>query len=617
MEEFLKRLEQAADLREVQSLVDGILDTARAGKGKREEKRLFLRHLLFNQTLLSRLETPAAIDHLLAATTPREWAELFGAAVEKELPRLAVDLVDGLTDLDHRELLRLLPPESPKVLYQVLKHLNTYLEKRADSARCLRGMRVARLMADIYQTLASDPKAWRRRSPPPCCIDGEKISKLKEDKQVDQLAAAYETRINQLQRIDLRRCLTALGNGREEGPQMRAADRERVFSIEAPLRLGISSANASDNHLRSKEQGGKTLNIAIDLQREGEKDATPPLTVTARRLAEPKLILRSLSLDFKADFEASNRGDAQTMSELFFAYRRSGDEALRLVKQSLVHTGIIRSGSQDIIEDIAAFTGGGGLELTTSSKVLQGSGLGTSSILSAAILKMLYRLTGHPYASPESEYPGLYDNSLLLEQSLGLNSGWQDARGASGGPSAIKDFYAPPTDGLPAPERKFLTEVDEDQLTERVVLFDTGISRAATRGLNVVLDAYLSRDRNRYAAIRESLAIHDQMVAALCGGDYPALGALFDHYWQLRCILDPDATNEALQYLFTNPQISDLTEGGLITGAGGGGFALLIAKDGQSAALRARLNKLRKDAAFAKSSVASYRLNARGIQLGE
>ena len=60
MEEFLKRLEQAADLREVQSLVDGILDTARAGKGKREEKRLFLRHLLFNQTLLSRLETPDA-----------------------------------------------------------------------------------------------------------------------------------------------------------------------------------------------------------------------------------------------------------------------------------------------------------------------------------------------------------------------------------------------------------------------------------------------------------------------------------------------------------------------------------------------------------------------------
>ena len=617
MEEFLKRLEQAAHLREVQVLIDSILDAARAGKAKRDQKRLFLRHLLFNQALLERLEISAAVDHLCAAVQPAEWTELFADAVEREFPRLAVDLIDARADLDHRELLRLLPLESPKVLYQTLKQLNAYLEKRDDSARCLRGMRTARLMADIYRTLAADPKAWRRRSPPACCIDGERIARLKEEKAVDELATAYETRINQLQRIDLRRCLTALGDGRSDAPQMAAADYDHTFGIEAPLRLGISSANASDNHLRSKEQGGKTLNIAIDLQREGEKGAAPPLSVTARRLDEPKLILRSLSMDFKADFEASKRGDAKTMSELFFAYRRSGDEALRLVKQGLVHTGIIGANSQDIIADIAAFTGGGGLELTTSSKVLQGSGLGTSSILSAAILKMLYRLCSHPFASTESEYPSLYDHSLLLEQSLGLNSGWQDARGASGGPSAIKDFYAPPTAGLPTPERTFLTDVDEDQFTARIILFDTGMSRAATRGLNVVLDAYLSRDRERYASVRESLTIHDEMVAALGAGDYAALGKLFDRYWQLRCILDPEATNDVLQFLFEDPRISDLTEGGLITGAGGGGFALLIAKDGRADALRAELNKLRKDAAFAKSSVASYRLNARGILLSE
>ena len=105
------------------------------------------------------------------------------------------------------------------------------------------------------------------------------------------------------------------------------------------------------------------------------------------------------------------------------------------------------------------------------------------------------------------------------------------------------------------------------------------------------------------------------MVAALCAGDYSELGKLADFYWQLRRALDPGATNEALQYLFENPQINDLTEGGLITGAGGGGFALLITVEGQRAALCERLNKLRKDATFAKSSVVSYQLNARGIQL--
>ena len=159
--------------------------------------------------------------------------------------------------------------------------------------------------------------------------------------------------------------------------------------------------------------------------------------------------------------------------------------------------------------------------------------------------------------------------------------------------------------------------MDEGQFTARIILFDTGMARAATRGLNVVLDAYLSRDRERYAAICESLTIHDEIVAALCAGNYDELGKLFRRYWQLRCILDPEATNDVLQYLFEDPQISNLTEGGLITGAGGGGFALLVAKEGQADALCEGLNKLRKDAAFAKSSVASYRLNSQGILLSE
>ena len=613
MKAFLTRLEQAADLREVQSLVEHILDAARAG-GKPEEKRRFLRDLLFNRALLSRLETPAAIDALLAATTPREWDKLFGTAIAKELPQLIVDLVDGLVDLDHRQVLRLLPSQSPKALLQVLKRLNIYLEECDVSVRGLRGMRVARIMADIYRTLA-ESRTWRRRVLPPCCIDGQAIVQLKEAKQVEKLAAAYEAQINQLQSLDLQRSLAALDSGRTAAPRMSETAYDQAFRIQSPLRLGISSANASDNHLRSKEQGGKTLNIAVNLQQDQQERAQPPLKVTARRLAEPQLILRSRSRGFKADFEASKHSSAATVSELFFAYRRSGDEALRLVKQGLVHAGIVRPNSTDVIKDIAAFTGGGGLEITTSSKVLQGSGLGTSGILSAAILKMLYHLSGHPYAAPACEYPNVYDQSLMLEQSLGLNSGWQDARGASGGPSAIKNFYAPPTDGLPAPERTFLTEVDEHLFTERVVLFDTGISRSATRGLNVVLDAYLSRDRQRYAAIRESLAIHDDMVAALRAGAYADLGRLADRYWQLRCILDPQATNDALQHLFENPQITDLTEGGLLTGAGGGGFALLIAAEGQAAALRDRLDKLRQHAAFAKSRVVSYQLNAQGIHL--
>lgn len=617
MRELLDRLDRADQLQEIQNLIDSVLKDVRAGKSKAQERRSFLRSLAFNQALISSQRTGAALDYLFERITASEWDELMGGAVEKELPSLMVDLVDGLTDVAHAQLLRYVPNRAPKPLFAVLKALNTYLLGLDGSPRRLRGMRVARIMVDIYGALAQQPKVWKRRNPPPCCIDGDRILALKEEKKVTELAPAYEERINRLQRIDLRRNLEALSEAPSSAPQMHEDDYGKRFLVRAPLRLGISSANASDNHLRSKEQGARTLNAGIDLQMEGEEQAVPPLRVTARRLSEPKLLLRSLSMDFKADFEASNRGDASTQSELFFAYRRGGDEALRLVKQALVHTNIVRDQSDDVVRDIAAFTGGGGLEIATESKVQQGSGLGTSSILAAAILKALYRLYKHPYSTANQEYPALYDQSLLLEQSIGLNSGWQDARGACGGPSAIKDFYAPPTDDLPAPEREYISGVEESVFTDRVVLFDTGVARAATRGLNVVLDAYLTRDPSRFFAIRESMEIHAAMVQALKEADYAALGKMAARYWQLRCILDPDATDSNLQQLFENPELTQVSEGGLITGAGGGGFALLIARDGCGEELRKRLNRLRKSSALAKSSVVAYQLDSNGIQLTE
>ena len=617
MDDYLKRLAQAQNIDEITALIDSLVQEARGGSTPRDQRRLFIRHLVLNKALLRDLQTHAALDHLFEALTPEMWTELFADAVERELPKVLVDVVNSQADVDHRQLLRLVPDSDPRVLFAMIKSLSVHMDEQEGSACNLGGMRTARILADLYGRMARDARAWRRRSPPSCRIDGERIAKLKEDKALDQLAEAYETRINQLQRIDLRRNLADLGEERDAAPRMAESDFNRTFLVESPLRIGISSANASDNHMRSKEQGGKTLNIGIDLQMEGEEQTSPPLTVTARRLAEPKLILRSLSMDFKADFEASCKGDEATQSKLFFAYRRGGDEALRLIKQGLVHVGIVRDHSDAIVSDVAAFTGGGGLELVTSSKVQQGSGLGTSSILAAAVLKILYRLSNHAYGNVESEYPDLYDQSVLLEQSFGLNSGWQDARGACGGPSAIKDFYAPPTDGLPAPERRFLSGIDESLFAKRIVLFDTGISRAATRGLNEVLDAYLTRDPHRYPAIRESLDIHDRMVKALQQGSYGQLGKLSARYWQLRCILDPGATSKALQHLFEHPALTDLSEGGLITGAGGGGFALLIAREGREDELRQALTALRKMAPYTKSSIVSYSLNRTGISLSE
>ena len=130
------------------------------------------------------------------------------------------------------------------------------------------------------------------------------------------------------------------------------------------------------------------------------------------------------------------------------------------------------------------------------------------------------------------------------------------------------------------------------------------------------MEAYLARDRQRYGVIRESLAIHDRMVEALRVADYAQLGQMASRYWQLRCILDPEATNPVIQQLFEAP-IAELSDGGTLTGAGGGGFGLLIAREGEEESLRACLHKLKDQRAYARSAVVDYKLDATGLQLTE
>ena len=617
MDEALTKLENTTDIVELKKALSQLLPKAIKKKLREDQKKALIRALILNKALHGPHDIQEAISHLFSILSMEVWNQHFLDAVENQVPTLLLEILETQADIDHRDVLRLVAIDHVNALHKTIAILSEYFDNTPQASIAIRGMRAARIMVDLYHKLGISDSAWHGFEPSFCKIDNEFIVKLKVEKRFNELSSAYEDLINELQRTDLHYHLADLGQEQNSAARINIQDYNKQFTVTSPLRIGISSANASDNHLRSKEKGGKTLNIGIDLQMESETKPTPPLTVYARRLEDPKLILKSRSMDFNADFEITESEGISQAGDRYFQYRNGGDEALRLVKQALVHVGIVKDNSDNIIEDIKTFTGGGGLEISTKSKVMQGSGLGTSSILAASLLKLLYRLSNHPYGSFENEYPGLYDQSILLEQSFGLNSGWQDARGASGGPSAIKDFYAPPTDSLPMPERRFIQNFDEVSFVDHVILFDTGIARSATRGLNEVLDAYLTRDAMRYRGILNSLAIHDEMVVALQNGDYTHLGILATQYWNFRCLLDPGATNKALQYLFDGPEIKALSNGGLITGAGGGGFALIIARDGCSSQLRHLLNSLKNRSEYSNSNVVSYGLNSTGIQLTE
>jgi len=93
MDNYLKRLAEARSIDEVVTLLDPLLGEARSGNVSRDQRRLFIRHLLLNRALLRDLQTHAALDHLFQILTPETWTELFADAVERELPKVLVDVV--------------------------------------------------------------------------------------------------------------------------------------------------------------------------------------------------------------------------------------------------------------------------------------------------------------------------------------------------------------------------------------------------------------------------------------------------------------------------------------------------------------------------------------------
>jgi galactokinase len=62
-----------------------------------------------------------------------------------------------------------------------------------------------------------------------------------------------------------------------------------------------------------------------------------------------------------------------------------------------------------------------GLRISTWADVPRGSGLGTSSILAAALVRALLRLRGEPDSNEEVSH-----KVLVLEQLMGTGGGWQD-----------------------------------------------------------------------------------------------------------------------------------------------------------------------------------------------
>jgi fucokinase len=330
----------------------------------------------------------------------------------------------------------------------------------------------------------------------------------------------------------------------------------------APARIELGGG-WTDTPPYTLEHGGDVANVAVNL------NGQPPIHSFGRVVEEP--VIRLASIDGGARLEITS------MRELL-DYRRP-DDRFALAKAALAISGF-GSETASLSDVLQRF--GGGIELTTLVGIPKGSGLGTSSILGTVILGVIERMLGRP-----TNQRALFHDVLRLEQALTTGGGWQDQVGGGVGGAKItstRPGLIPDPSVQPLPDDL----IDPRRNGGSTLLYYTGLTRLAKNILEQVVGGYLNRDADIMSALAEEHLVAREVAAALNAGDAAAFGSAVNYAWELQKRLCGTVTNDTIERLLelVRPHVYGMR----ISGAGSGGFLLMICKSpGDAACIRSIL----------------------------
>lgn len=325
-------------------------------------------------------------------------------------------------------------------------------------------------------------------------------------------------------------------------------------TVKLPLRVNWGGG-WSDTPPYCIENGGTVLNAAILLN--GEK----PVSVTLKKIDKPLIIFDSRDMDVHGEFD--------TIEPL----QRTGDpyDPFALQKACLLACGIIPKSGGNLGEILNRL--GGGFEMHSEvTNVPKGSGLGTSSILSATCVKAVFEFMGIEHTNDD-----LCSHVLCMEQIMSTGGGWQDQVG--GITDGIKYLTSKP--GIMQDIKVTHVELSEEtkkELSDRFVLIYTGQRRLARNLLRDVVGRYIGNTPDSLYALNEIQRVAALMRFELERGHIDDFAKLLTYHWELSNKIDAGSTNTVIDQIFAS--IEDMIDGKLICGAGGGGFLQAILKKG-------------------------------------
>ena len=307
-----------------------------------------------------------------------------------------------------------------------------------------------------------------------------------------------------------------------------------MIITQTPLRIGLLGGG-TDLPDYYREHGGRVLNCAID-----------------------KYIYVIVKQRFDDDIYV-NYSKKEIVSTI-------DDLEHELVREAMRMTGVVK-----------------GVEITTLADIPSaGSGLGSSSAVTVGLLNALFAYQGHQVSAEE-----LAERACTIEIELcGKPIGKQDQYIAALG--GIRDIRFGPGEevvgeelGLPAAERR--------ALQHQIMLFYTGVTRSA--------NSILAEQNANIAATRPQLDLLRDLagfaVDRLRSGDVDAIGPALRESWEAKRKLASGVSNGQIDDAVVRALDAGAT-GAKLTGAGGGGFLLVICPMERQRAVRRSLADMRE-----------------------
>jgi len=224
-----------------------------------------------------------------------------------------------------------------------------------------------------------------------------------------------------------------------------------------------------------------------------------------------------------------------------------------------------------------------GVEVVSIADIPSGTGLGSSSSFSVALLNALY---AHQRVFAPKEQ--LAQEACMLEiEKLGEPIGKQDQYAAAYGGVNLIEFE--PHGGVTV-QPLTLPTVTAAELESNLLLFFTGSQRDARSVLAHQIKT-VEQDAATFRRVEQMVELAYEMRDLLLAGDLDGFGRALDRGWEMKRSISAMISNSDIDRLYERARAAGAL-GGKIAGAGGGGFLLLYCPRSAQARLREALRDL-------------------------